>query len=200
MFDNLRVDFQAAMADRKLETGWWRVLLRVETPAVICYRFSHWVLSVRVPVIRQILLIISVIFQRLVQMLIGVFISPDAEIGPGLLVHTPYGILVGPVKIGRNCTVQNGVVITASTRGVGDDVYFGPGAKVIGEARIGNNVTVMANSVVLTDVPDNTTIMGVPARIRLPRGRPRRFKWQTIEEKRAQQQPANGQTVSESKP
>jgi|SRR5580704_905973 serine O-acetyltransferase len=199
MFDNLRADFRVAMADRVMETGWFRVLLRIETPAVICYRFSHWALQLRIPVVRQILLIISMIVQRCVQMFIGVFISPDAKIGPGLLVHTPYGILVGPVKIGSNCTIQNGVVITASSRGIGDNVYFGPGAKVMGEAKIGNNVTVMANSVVLTDVPDNTTVMGVPARIRLPRGLPRRFKWQTPEEKSAQQQPANGHPVSQPK-
>jgi serine O-acetyltransferase len=199
MFENLQADFRAARADRVLETGWLRVLIRIETPAVICYRFSHWALKLRVPVVRQILLIISMIMQRFVQMFIGVFISPDAEIGPGLLVHTPYGILVGPVKIGANCTIQNGVVITASARGIGDNVYFGPGAKVMGEAKIGSNVNVMANSVVLTDVPDNTTVMGVPARIRLPRSVPRRFKWQTVEEKSAQPQPANGQPVTKAK-
>jgi len=42
---------------------------------------------------------------------------------------------------------------------------------VIGHARIGNNVVVVANSLVMTNVPDNTTVIGVPARIRLPRGR-----------------------------
>jgi serine acetyltransferase len=45
-------------------------------------------------------------------------------------------------------------------------VYFGPGAKVIGRAAIGNNVRVVANSVVMTDVADNLTVVGVPARIR----------------------------------
>ena len=49
---------------------------------------------------------------------------------------------------------------------MGDDVYFGPGAKVIGRAAIGNNVRVVANSVVMTDVADNLTVVGVPARIR----------------------------------
>jgi serine O-acetyltransferase len=199
MWDNLRADFQAAEDDRKLESGWLRVLLRTETPAIICYRFSHWVLTFRVPVLRQILLIISLIFQRLVQMFVGVFISPDAEIGPGLLIHTPYGIIVGPTKIGANCTIQSGVVITAATKSIGDNVYFGPGAKVIGDARIGNNVVIVANSVVLTDVPDNTTIMGVPARIRLPGGRPKRFKWQTVDKKAAPEMPANGQAVSKAK-
>ena len=199
MWDNLRADFRAAEEDRKLESGWLRVLLRMETPAIICYRFSHWVLTFRVPILRQILLIVSIIFQRLVQMFVGVFISPDAEIGPGLLIHTPFGIVVGPTKIGANCTIQSGVVITAATKSIGDNVYFGPGAKVIGDAKIGNNVVIVANSVILTDVPDNCTIMGVPARIKLPGGRPKRFKWQTVDEKRAAQPPVNGQSVSKAK-
>jgi serine O-acetyltransferase len=55
-------------------------------------------------------------------------------------------------------------------------VYFGPGAKVIADTRIGNNVVIVANSLVLSDVPDNTTIVGVPARIRLPGGQARRFE------------------------
>ena len=199
MWDNLRADFRAAEEDRKLESGWLRVLLRMETPAIICYRFSHWVLTFRVPILRQILLIVSIIFQRLVQMFVGVFISPDAEIGPGLLIHTPFGIVVGPTKIGANCTIQSGVVITAATKSIGDNVYFGPGAKVIGDAKIGNNVVIVANSVILTDVADNTTVMGVPARIKLPGGRPKRFKWQTVDEKRAPEPPVNGQSVSKAK-
>jgi serine O-acetyltransferase len=199
MWDNLRADFRAAEEDRKLESGWLRVLLRMETPAIICYRFSHWVLTFRVPILRQLLLIVSIIFQRLVQMFVGVFISPDAEIGPGLLIHTPFGIVVGPTKIGANCTIQSGVVITAATKSIGDNVYFGPGAKVIGDAKIGNNVVIVANSVILTDVADNTTVMGVPARIKLPGGRPKRFKWQTVDEKRAPQPPVNGQPVSKAK-
>jgi serine O-acetyltransferase len=199
MWDNLRADFRAAEEDRKLESGWLRVMLRMETPAIICYRFSHWVLTFRVPILRQLLLIVSIIFQRLVQMFVGVFISPDAEIGPGLLIHTPFGIVVGPTKIGANCTIQSGVVITAATKSIGDNVYFGPGAKVIGDAKIGNNVVIVANSVILTDVADNTTVMGVPARIKLPGGRPKRFKWQTVDEKRAPQPPVNGQSVSKAK-
>ncbi|MGB7866290.1 MAG: hypothetical protein WCF74_23055, partial [Candidatus Sulfotelmatobacter sp.] len=92
MFDNLRADFQAAMGHRKLERGLWRVLLRIETPAIVCYRYSHWVLHVRIPVIRQLLLIPALFWQRFNQMFFGIFISPDAEIGPGMIIHTPYGI------------------------------------------------------------------------------------------------------------
>jgi serine O-acetyltransferase len=57
---------------------------------------------------------------------------------------------------------------------VGDNVYFGPGAKVIGDTKVGNNVVVAANSLVITDVADNTTVIGVPARP-MPGGQPKRF-------------------------
>jgi serine O-acetyltransferase len=194
MFENLKADFRAAQEDRKLETGWLRVLLRMETIAIISYRFGHWVEKLRVPVIRQLLLIVAMFFQRFVQVLVGIYISPDAEIGPGLVIHTPFGIIVGPNKIGANLTIQSGVVIAAGTRGIGDDVYFGAGAKVMGGAKIGNNVVIAANSLVLTDVPDNMTVLGVPARIRLPGGRPKRFKWNTVKPQNGkdQPQPANG--------
>ena len=68
-----------------------------------------------------------------------------------------------------------GVLIAGGSKGIGDNVYFGPGAKLIGNARIGNNVVVGANSLVLTDVPDDMTVIGVPARIRLRGGNPKRF-------------------------
>ncbi len=181
MFENLRADFEAAAADRKLEKGLLRILTRFETPAILCYRFSSWVLKLRVPVVRQVLLVVSLIWQRLNQMFFGIFISPDAEIGPGLVIHTPYGIIVGPAKIGANCTLTTGTLLGSGCRSVGDNVYFGAGCKIVGDVRIGNNVVVTANSVVLIDVPDNVTIMGVPARIKIPGGRPKRFAWRTVE-------------------
>jgi len=180
MFENLRADFEAAAGDRTLEKGMLRILMRLETPAVVCYRFSHWVLKLRVPVVRQLLMVVALLWQRFNQMFFGIFISPDAEIGPGFVIHTPYGINVGPAKIGANCTVSGGTLIGSGCRSIGDNVYFGAGCKIVGEAKIGNNVVIVANSVVLIDVPDNVTIMGVPARIKLPGGRPKRFAWRTV--------------------
>jgi serine O-acetyltransferase len=193
MFDNLRADFQAAMGHRRLEKGLWRVLLRIETPAIVCYRYSHWVLHVNIPVIRQLLLIPALFWQRFNQMFFGIFISPDAQIGPGMIIHTPYGIFIPPVKIGANCTFTSGVLIGSGCRSVGDNVYFGAGCKIIGDAKIGNNVVIVANSVVLTDVPDNTTIMGVPARIKLPGGKPKKFAWRAINPGEKTGDQANGQ-------
>jgi serine O-acetyltransferase len=177
MFENLRADFQAAMGDRKMEQGLWRVLLHVEMPALLCYRFGHWVTNLKVPVVRHLLLIPALIWQRFNQLFLGVFISPDAEIGKGMVIHTPQGLYIPPIKIGEGATFQSGVLIGSGCCGVGDNVYFGAGCKIVGDAKIGNNVVIVANSVVITDVADNTTIMGVPARIKLPGGKPRRFPW-----------------------
>lgn len=177
MLEYLRADFAAAQGDRTLEKSFLRILLRVETGPLLCYRFSRWVHCLRIPVIRHLLLIPAICWQRFNQMFMGIFISPDADIGPGLVLHTPTCIYVAPVKIGANCTLSMGVLINSGVRSVGDNVYFGAGCKIVGPVRIGNNVVVAANSLVITDVRDNTTIMGVPARIKLPGGKAKRFAW-----------------------
>jgi serine O-acetyltransferase len=174
MFDNLRADIREA---RKINVGesWGeqhiKVYLQPGTVAVIGYRYRRWVAEMRAPVVRQILGAIGLVSGYWIAALTGVDISPLADIGPGFVVHTAHGVLVGKVTMGSNCIVQSGVALTYGTGKVGNNVYFGPGAKVIGHAKIGNNVVVVANSLVMTNVPDNTTVIGVPARIRLPRGR-----------------------------
>jgi serine O-acetyltransferase len=200
MFENIRADLQAAAGDRVSEKGLWRVLLHVEMPALLCYRYSHWVLNLRVPVVRQLLMIPALFWQRFNQMFLGVFISPDAEIGPGLVIHTPQGVYIPPVRIGQGATFQSGVLIGSGCKGVGDNVYFGAGCKIVGDARIGNNVVIVANSVVITDVPDNTTIMGVPARIRLPGGKPRRFPWRALDQPAVAEPKPNGSKRNGSEP
>jgi serine O-acetyltransferase len=170
MLENVRADLEHARIVNGLPPGW--LSLWVKTPlhpgvvAVLTYRFSAWARRVRVPVVRQILAIAALLVRRAVELITGVEISPRAEIGPGLVVHTTHGVFIAETRIGRNCVVQHGVAITHGVRSVGDDVYFGPGAKVIGRAAVGNNVRVVANSVVMTDVADNLTVIGVPARIR----------------------------------
>ena len=170
MFDNVRADLEHARAVNGQPPGWLN--LWVKTPlhpgvvAVLSYRLAAAVWRVRIPILRQLLLLAAVIMQRVVYIMTGVEISPRAEIGPGLVVHSTHGVFIAETRIGRNCVVQHGVAITHGVRSVGDNVYFGPGAKVIGRAAIGNNVRVVANSVVMTDVADNLTVVGVPARIR----------------------------------
>lgn len=170
MFDNVRADLQHARVINGLPPGWFNQW--VKTPlhpgvvAVLNYRFAHWARGVRVPIVRLVLIVLTVILRRVIEVVTGVEISSRAQIGPGLVVHTTHGVFIAETRIGRNCVVQHGVAITHGVRSVGDNVYFGPGAKVIGRAAIGNNVRVVANSVVMTDVSDDLTVVGVPARIR----------------------------------
>jgi serine O-acetyltransferase len=181
MFANLREDINRAMYQARPD-GWKpslfqriEVCLRHGTLPVIAYRFGHWTLGVRIPVIGQLLRIAGLFFRKFVEVFTSVHIDVHAEIGPGFVIHSVYAINLGKTKIGRNFTIATGCLISHACRGIGDDVYFGPGAKLVGDAKIGNNVTVAANSLVLTDVKDNLMIMGVPARIKLPGGRPQRF-------------------------
>lgn len=74
--------------------------------------------------------------------------------------------------IGKNCNISQGVTIGEANRGknkgcaiIGDNVYIGPGAKIVGHVVIGNNVAIGANAVVTHDVPDNAVVGGIPASI-----------------------------------
>lgn len=88
---------------------------------------------------------------------------------PPDLVHYLNGIIVSyHARIGKNCTIMQQVTI-AEEHGraacIGDNVFIGAGAKIIGGVNIGNNVKIGANCVVVRDIPDNCTAVGVPARI-----------------------------------
>ena len=177
MFDNIVGDLRMA-SKSNVAPGWiglkaaLKPLFQLGTLAVASYRFSHWVVCIRFSPLRYLLTIPAGLLRAVSQILTGVRIVSTAEIGPGLVIHTPYGIFVPKCKIGYNCALNSGVVIGARTPPIGNNVYFGPGAKVMGGAKLGNNVVVAANALVITDIPDNTTIMGNPARIKLRGGRP----------------------------
>ena len=101
------------------------------TQAVLVYRFGHWVLHFNVPVVRTLLVMVYQVLQYFVRILIGVNIPVSAEIGGGFIIHTWSGVFVPCCRIGRNVLFQHGVNVHWDCKGIGDDVYFGPGCKVI---------------------------------------------------------------------
>lgn len=104
---------------------------------------------------------------------LGISIPPDTDIGPGFYIGHFGGIVVnGQCVIGRNCNISHGVTLGSANRGprkgcpvIGDNVYLGPGSKIIGSVRVGDNAAVGANCVVTRDVPENAVVGGAPARV-----------------------------------
>lgn len=103
----------------------------------------------------------------------GIEIHPGAKIGKGLFIDHGTGVVIGETAIiGDNVTMFHGVTLggTGKEKGkrhptVGNNVFIGSGAKVLGNITIGDNVKIGANAVILKDVPSNVTIVGVPGKI-----------------------------------
>lgn len=101
----------------------------------------------------------------------GIEIHPGATIGKNLFIDHGFGVVIGETAvIGDNVMIYHGVTLggTGKERGkrhptVLDDVVIGCGAKVLGNITIGNHAKIGANSVVLKDVSDYTTVVGIPA-------------------------------------
>ncbi len=173
MFAKIREDLRAAPYGGPGFKGWVAKLSHPGTQAVLVYRFGHWVLHFNVPVVRTLLVMVYQVLQYFVRVLIGVNIPVSAEIGGGFIIHTWSGVFVPCCRIGRNVLFQHGVNVHWDCQGIGDDVYFGPGCKVIRPVRIGSRVRIGANAVVLNDVPDDCTVVGIPGRV-VERRRPAR--------------------------
>jgi serine O-acetyltransferase len=103
----------------------------------------------------------------------GIAISPSTEIGSGFYIGHYGSIVVNPQsRIGKNCNISHDVTIGQANRGrnkgsptIGDNVYIGPGARIVGAVKVGNNVAIGANCVVTKDVPDNAVVVGIPGKV-----------------------------------
>ena len=103
----------------------------------------------------------------------GIEIHPGAKIGKGLFIDHGMGVVIGETtEIGDNCTIYQNVTLggTGHEKGkrhptLGDNVTIGAGAKVLGPFKVGDNSKVGAGSVVVSEVPENCTVVGVPAKI-----------------------------------
>jgi serine O-acetyltransferase len=141
--------------------------------ATVVYRVGHWLL----PITRKksglgaVLALLMAVIRRVTEIITGIYINPEAVIGEGLLMIHFGGIVIGPAVIGRNCEIYQGVTLGVNKSldpdvpTLGDRVYLAPGAKVLGNVKLGSDVCVGPNSVVVNSVPDRSVVIGVPGRI-----------------------------------
>lgn len=158
-------------------TRWQRLVLVLTTEplwVLATYRGCRWaMLECRVPVLRQVAIVATKLHLRLLRVLLHTSISPQAEIGGGLFINHFGGIWINPeARLGRFCNLHQGVTIGVGGRGVsygvpriGSRVNLMPHAVVIGKLRVGDDVMIGANSLVIADVPDGSLAVGAPARV-----------------------------------
>jgi serine O-acetyltransferase len=174
MFENFRADlarYHYATRDRPLlftyltKQGLW---------AITEYRFSYWVRhQVRLPVLRQLLQGIGLIWHKLIEITTGIDLPNRAKIGKGLYIPHFGEIVVNAESVlGDYCTISQGVTIGAAGRGeklgvpiIGDRVYIAPGAKIFGRIVVSDDVAIGANAVVTKSLPERAVAVGVPAQV-----------------------------------
>ena len=171
MFENIRNDLSVYKGNWAAQ-GFWVMLI---------YRFGRWRYEIKFVPLRKLCSFFYKFFYKIVQIITGIELPCEVEVGEGFVIDHFGGIVVsGYAKFGHHCRIRNGVVVgLKNVEDVvapvfGDYVDIGAGAKVLGRIKIGNHVHIGANAVVLTDVPDNSIAVGVPAVIKmkaLPHGR-----------------------------
>jgi serine O-acetyltransferase len=177
MFENVKADIRRYIDTENIRTFGGLVELFLFNYAlwiVLSYRFGRWVrYGLKVPVLKQILKLITRFTHEILTLLTGFYVSFDAKIGPGFYIgHFFHSGVSGNATLGSGCSMGIGVIIGQGGRGdrkghpvAGNNVFFGTGCKVIGPVRVGDRAAIGANAVVTKDVPDGATVAGVPARV-----------------------------------
>lgn len=166
MFNNIREDFRAHDGQWGAQGLW----------VMVVYRFGRWRYSVRPIIARRFFSLVYRVLYKVVQIITGIEMPCEAAVGRNFVIDHFGGIVIsGYARFGDNCRIRDGVVVGLRRVGekrapvIGNNVDIGSGAKLLGPIRIGDNVLIGANAVVLCDVPDNSIAVGVPAVVKLRR-------------------------------
>lgn len=178
MLDNLRRDLGRCGADRNERLR--ELVCNIGMWAVVSYRIRRWVYELTMPrLIKLPFNIAAMALQLATEVLTNIQIPCSAQIGPGLYIaHTGYIVISSSAVIGRHCTLTQGVTVghgggDRSKRGspvIGDRVYIGPGAALIGPITVGNDALVGVGAIVTRSVPPRGVVVGNPGRIISCRG------------------------------
>ena len=168
MFYKIKKDIEYIMendpaARTKLEV----FLLYPSIHARLAHMFSHFLYKKK-------LFFLARLISQLARFFTGIEIHPGATLGAGILIDHGMGVVIGETaQIGNRVTIYHGTTLggTGKDKGikrhptVGDNVVIGAGAKVLGNINIGSNSKIGSNSVVLNDVPEGATVVGIPGKV-----------------------------------
>jgi serine O-acetyltransferase len=164
---SFREDISTVLERDPAARSWLEVLLCYPgLHAVWTHRLTHWFWNHRLRLLARLI-------SQCARLLTGIEIHPGATIGSGLFIDHGMGVVIGETTIvGNDVTIYQGVTLggTGKLRGkrhptLRNNVVVGAGAQILGNIIVGENCRVGAGSVVLSDVPDNSTIVGVPGHI-----------------------------------
>ena len=167
MFYKIKKDIEYIMendpaARTKLEV----FLLYPSIHARLAHMISHFLY-------KKNLLFLARLISQIARFLTAIEIHPGATLGAGILIDHGMGVVIGETaELGDRITIYQGTTLggTGKEKGkrhptVGDNVVIGAGSKVLGNIKIGSNSKIGANSVVLDDVPEGATVVGIPGKV-----------------------------------
>lgn len=169
-WQKVKMDLKAAVTNDPAARGPFAMIEILLTyagvHAILAHRVIHQVYRLRIPILPKMLAWAN-------RLMTGVEIHPAARIGGGFFIDHGNGVVIGETAIiGEYCTLFHQVTLGGTGKETGkrhptlkNYVVIGTGAKVLGNITVGNDVYIGANSVVLTDVPDACTVVGIPGRI-----------------------------------
>ncbi len=165
MFDNIREDWRT-YEGQIARQGLW---------VMVVYRFGRWRYTIRQRWVRLPFSFLYKVLKPISEILTGIELPCEVTLGRRFRIDHFGGIIIsGDATFGDDCVIRNGVTVGLRHTGqrgapvIGNRADIGAGAKILGAIRIGDDVAIGANAVVLTDVPSNSIAVGIPARI-LPR-------------------------------
>lgn len=167
MFRQLRTDIETVIDNDPAARNKFEIIFTYSgVHAIWAHRIAHRLYKLRWFTVARIISQISRFFT-------GIEIHPGAKIGERLFIDHGMGVVIGETcEIGNNVVIYQGVTLggTGKEKGkrhptIGNNVVIGSGAKVLGSFEVGDNVNIGSNSVVLREIPPNSTVVGNPGRV-----------------------------------
>ena len=167
MFEGIRRDIQAVKERDPAARNTAEVLLLYSgIHAIMLHRPAHWLYQHE-------MFFSARLISQFSRFLTGVEIHPGAKLGHGILIDHGSGVVIGETaEVGDNCTIYQGATLggTGKEKGkrhptIGSNVMIGSGAKILGPVKVADNCKIASNAVLLRDLEEDSTAVGVPARV-----------------------------------